>query len=304
MGGKVGADEVIAALALSQGGRVSRGQLLRQGIGSRAIEHRLASGRLHRVQSGVYAVGHALRGRDGTWWEALLACGEDAVLSHTSAAEAWELRPSGRGALVELSSQRTGGAERPGIRLHRTRRLAEHERTELRGMPLTTPARTILDLSARLADRRVEEMLDRGEATRLLDLVELRRAIAEHRGRPGTPRLERVLGEYAPTVTRSELEDLLLLLCDAHGLPRPAMNARVLGYEVDACWQSARLVVELDGYAYHRSPRAFEQDRARDVALTVAGWRVLRFTYRQLRDSPERVAASIRSLLRSRSSPT
>jgi hypothetical protein len=123
--------------------------------------------------------------------------------------------------VVGLISTRTGGTQRPGIRLHRTRRLAAHETTEPRGMTLTRPARTVLDLAARLPDRRVEQMLDRGEASRLLDLDYLRRTIADHAGRAGTARLARVLADFAVTVTRSELEQRLLLLCDAHGIPRP-----------------------------------------------------------------------------------
>jgi hypothetical protein len=106
-----------------------------------------------------------------------------------------------------------------------------------------------------------------------------------------------VLAAYSQTVTRSELEERLLDLCDSEGLPRPIMNGRIAGLEVDACWPEAMLVVELDGYAYHRSPSAFEADRARDVRLTVAGYRVLRFTYRQLVDEPQIVAAAIRRLL-------
>ena len=287
---------MIAALAAAQGGRVSRAQLLGQGIGRRAIEHRLSARRLHAVQRGVYAVGHALRADDGRWWEALLACGDEVALSHESAAQLWALRVPRPGP-VELTSARTGGTPRSGIRLHRTRALHTHETTELRGMPITTPERTVLDLAARLPDRRVEQMLDRGESSRLLDLAALRRAVDDHPFWAGTPRLRRVLALYAPTVTRSELEERFLDLCDAQGLPRPTMNARVAGYEVDAHWPGSQLVVELDGYAYHRTPHAFEADRARDVALTVAGYRVLRFTYRQIAEEPERVAAAIRRLL-------
>jgi very-short-patch-repair endonuclease len=286
---------VIGALAAAQGGRVSREQLLRQGIGASAIDHRVRSGRLHLVHRGVYAVGHPAATITGEWWAALLACGDEAVLSHATAACACELmdRPGPR---VHVTTARTGIRAPSGVLLHRSRCLYEHERTEVDGMPVTTAARTILDLAATLPVRRLEQLLDRAEARKLVSLEDLTRAIADHPGRRGTPRLRAVLAAYTPTVTRSELEERFLELCDRHAVRRPVMNAWVDGFEVDAHWPAARLVVELDGYAFHRSPTAFETDRARDVALTVAGWRVVRFTYRQIADEPARVAATIRRL--------
>jgi hypothetical protein len=291
---------VIAALASAQGGRISREQLLRQGIGAKAIDFRVRSGRLHVDHRGVYSVGHVAATVEGRLWSALLASGAEAVLSHSSAAYAWRLSPR-PGAAIEISVPMPQAPLR-GLRRHRTRRLPEHERTELRGMPITTPARTVLDLAPRLSDRRLEQLLDRGEHDRILDLRDLRRALVEHRGRAGTPRLRRVLDGYAPTVTRSELEEAFLELCDAHAIPRPAMNAVVAGFEVDAYWPRAGLVVELDGYAFHRSPAAFEVDRARDVALMLAGLRVVRLTWRAVTRQPAATAQSILRLIGSGSS--
>jgi hypothetical protein len=295
MRGKVGADHVIAALAGAQAGRVSRDQLLRQGIGAKAIDYRLRRGRLHVEHRGVFAVGHAVSSVEGRWWAALLACGENAVLSHMTAALAWELT-TGAGGLVEVTTPHSR-QKLPGIRRHSSRVLPDHERTELRGMPITTPARTVLDLASRLSHRRLEQVLDRGEQLRLLDLRDLHRTLGEHGGRCGVPQLRRALERYAPAVVRSELEERFLELCDEHALPRPIVNAIVEGFEVDAYWPSARLVVELDGYAYHRSPEAFERDRERDVALTLAGLRVVRLTWRAVTTDAARSAASIRRLI-------
>jgi Protein of unknown function (DUF559) len=290
-------DRVIAALAGAQGGRISREQMLRQGIAPSAIDRRVQRGHLHPKHRGVYAVGHILPTPESAWWSALLAYGDDAVLSHDTAAAAWRLRKSG--GAVHITCPRTGVASVPGVRAHRSRRLPGHERTELRGMPITTPARTVLDLAPRLSDRRLEQLLDRGEDDRILDLRDLRRALAEHRGRAGTPRLRRVLEGYAPTVTRSELEEGFVELCDAHHIARPMLNTIVAGHEVDAFWPAASLVVELDGYAYHRSPDAFERDRARDVALTLAGLRVIRLTWRAVTRDGAATANAIRRLLAS-----
>jgi uncharacterized protein DUF559 len=169
----------------------------------------------------------------------------------------------------------------------------------LRGMPITTPARTVLDLAPRLSGRRLEQLLDRGEVSRILDLRDLRRALADHPGRAGTPLLRQILEAYAPTVTRSELEDDFLELCDAHDIARPMLNTMVAGHEVDAFWPAAKLVVELDGYAFHRSPEAFERDRARDVALAIAGLRVIRLTWRVINREEAATAQAIGRLLAS-----
>lgn len=289
-------DRVIAALAGAQGGRISREQMIRQGISASAIDRRVRSGHLHPKHRGVYAVGHILPTTESAWWSALLAYGDDAVLSHYTAAAAWRLRKPG--GAVHITCPRTGVDSVPGVRAHRSRCLLEHERTELRGMPITTPARTVLDLAPRLSDRRLEQLLDRGEHDRILDLRDLRRVLADHPRRAGAPRLRRILEAYVPTVTRSELEEAFLDLCDAHAIPRPLVNTVVAGFEVDAYWPHARLAVELDGYAYHRSPAAFERDRARDAALAVAGQRVLRLTWRQVTEPREaaRSAASLKLL--------
>jgi hypothetical protein len=164
-------------------------------------------------------------------------------------------------------------------------------------MRITTPARTVLDLAARSGVREIERLVDRGVALDLLDPRDLERALRDHPGRAGTPRLRAVLATYSPTVTRSELEERFLDLCDREGIPRPMVNGRVAGLEVDAHWPGTPLVVELDGYAFHRSPSAFETDRARDLRLSLAGYRVLRFSYRQIVSEPAVVAAAIRRQL-------
>lgn len=109
-----------------------------------------------------------------------------------------------------------------------------------------------------------------------------------------------LLAESRLGITRSSLEDLFGALCRKRGMPAPAVNAKLLGFEVDALWPQQRLVVELDGYAYHRHRAAFERDRARDAALQAAGYRVVRFTHRRLEREPDEVAVQLRTLLRIR----
>ena len=223
---------------------------------------------------------------------AALACGAGAVLSHSSAAAAWDLRRLGGGA-IHVTAGRAGRVGHEGIRIHRRATLEPDETTSHRGIPITTPVRTLIDLAATLNGRPLEQALDRAEQLRLLDFADLAKRIQP--GRPGSPSLQAVLSRYTAgtTLTRSELEERFLRLCDAHGLPRPGTNTRIEGVEVDFVWRNARLIVEVDGYAYHRSPSAFEADRERDVVLALAGWQVLRFTWAQITERPAWVAGAI-----------
>jgi very-short-patch-repair endonuclease len=245
------------------------------------------SGWLQEIYPGVYAVGHRVLTIEGRWMAAVLACGQGAVLSHATAAAAWDLRPVGSGAIhvtIPASARRRAPK---GIRLHRSRTI---EATTHRGIPITTPTRTIIDLARTLTGRPLEKALDRADQLGLIDFAEL------HQRRIPTS-LQAQLATYQPTLTRSEAEDALISLCDAHNLPRPETNTVIEGEEVDAVWRHARLIVEVDGYRYHRSPTAFETDRARDVKLTLAGWRVLRFTYAQITQQPDYVAAALECAL-------
>ncbi len=168
-----------------------------------------------------------------------------------------------------------------------------------KGLPLTTVTRTLLDLADVLSPHALERALHRAEVLRLLDAGRLTARLDAAPGRR-TRALRAALARLAtadPDITRSALEERFLALVARARLPRPRLNARVAGFEVDALWAQQRLVVELDGAAVHLTPRAFEEDRARDVALQVAGLRVARFTWRQVADGPEAVARALRALL-------
>jgi very-short-patch-repair endonuclease len=201
---------------------------------------------------------------------AVLACGPGAVLSHRSAAELWGLlkhRPGTNPVDVSVPSQ-AGRAKRRGIHLHRRPGFSAGAVTRERGIPVTTVAQTIADLKGELPP------------------AELRRAI----------RQAEVLGfrtglEETSERTRSELEHLFFRLCERHGLPRPEVNVRIGRHLVDFLWRDHRLVVETDGYQYHRGRAAFEDDRERDLELRRRGYTILRLTFRQITDTPNDVAA-------------
>ena len=288
MSGQGAIDFVLANLADAQHGVVSRRQLETLGLGRHRIEHRVATRRLQVVHRGVYAFGHRALRPEGRWMAAVMAGGDRAVLSHVTAAAAWDLRRSASG-LVHITVAGDGGRKRrAGIRLHRSRTLEPHDTTTNRGIPITTPIRTIVDIARTLNGRPLEQALDVAEQRGLVDFAELRQ-------RPIPASLQAVLSLYTAgsTVTRSEMEERFLQLCDDHGVRRPQVNTRIEGEEVDFVWRDARLIVEVDGYRYHRSPSAFESDRARDVMLALAGWQVLRFTWSQLTARPQWVARAV-----------
>jgi hypothetical protein len=218
---------------------------------------------------------------------AVLAAGAGAVLSHGTAAAAWDLRPVGAGAIHVTIPSRSGRERRAGIRIHRTVLMTSEEVTVHRGIPITTPARTLIDLAQTVKGRPLEHAVDLADQRGLVDFEQLREC--------AVPSLKAVLSRYSSATTRSELEERFLGLCDDHGIPRPETNTHIEGIEVDFVWRDRRLIVEVDGYAYHRSPQAFEDDRERDVRLQVAGWRVLRFTWTQITRRGAWVAASILS---------
>jgi very-short-patch-repair endonuclease len=245
----------------------------------------------------VYAVGHARLTVRGRWMAAVLACGDDALLSHRSAAALWGMAQA-HARQIDVTSVGRSRAGPRGITLHRSRSVHDDDRTVSEGIRVTSIARTLLDLAEVVSPRKLERAIEEGERLRLLDLRALTRLCARSRGRHGVAPLRALLEKLEPPPeTRSELERLFIQLCRDSGLPRPAVNVSLAGYEVDAHWPGSRLVVELDGYAFHRTRAAFERDRARDARLQLAGYQVLRVTSRRLLGEPRELAAAIRSML-------
>lgn len=281
-------------MGAAQHGAVGRSQLLAAGLSRRQIERRLQSGHLHLVHRGVYAVGHVLLASSGRYAAAALAGGPDAALSHRSAAAIWDIRPDAR-VTVDVTAVRRL-RHRPGVRMHHAR-LEPWERTERGGLPVTTLARTLLDVAEHVTARDLLRALERAERLEVLDMAALETAIASGAGRAGLGVLARALADYDPRhgLTRSELERLALELIDVHGLPRPEVNSQVCGFEVDLLWRSAGLVAELDGWEWHRTRRAFERDRRRDLALAAAGLTCVRLTWRALTTDRTRTMADLRA---------
>jgi very-short-patch-repair endonuclease len=268
-------DRIVAGIATRQHGVITFRQLVAAGFSPSGVVHRARAGRLHRIHRGVYAVGHPRLSNEGRWTAAVLACGEGAVLSHRSAAALWGLLRASDGPVDVTTPSTAGRRNRRGIRVYRSSSLTSGTTTIRGNIAVTTPQRTLADL---------------------------RRVVAVQLWRSAARRAE-VLGlgaraaDGGPAPTRSELEDRFLRLCRRHRLPLPEVNVRVGPFLVDFLWRDRLLIVEADGYRYHRGRQAFESDRARDLELRRLGYDVIRLTFRQVVDEPAAVSCTLRALL-------
>lgn len=291
-------EEVIARFAVRQHGVVSRAQLLRAGVTPDVVDYRVRTGRLRSIYRAVYVAG-PLPLPNAREMAAVLACGDRAVVSHRSAATLWQLLPRGDEASVvdiSVSSGRPDG--RPGIRVHRLRTLHLDEVTKRDRIPITTPARTLYDLAGVTTPRALDRALAEAMARRLITRSRMLSVLDGHPGGRGVSTLRALLQPGAgPAYTRSEAEERFLALVRKARLREPEVNVMAQGYNVDFYWRVDRLVVEIDGRAYHSSPQAFERDHQRDATLVAAGLRVMRVTWRQIVDEPEAVLVRLAQAL-------
>jgi very-short-patch-repair endonuclease len=288
-----GRDRVIAELAAKQHGIVSTWQLVDLGFGQDAIDYRAKAGRLHRIHPGVYAVGHKTLTSHGNWIAAVLAYGPHAVLSHCTAAALWGIGK--RRWKIDVTTPQHRHS-RGGVRTH-TALLQPEDVRRRDGIPVTSVARTILDLAAIQDEDRLTRTIEDSDRAGLLDLSALDRAIARRPRARGTKRLRAVLADYrGPADMRSNNERRFRALIKRASLPEPQFNVLVAGVLVDAHWPHWNLVVEIDSRAFHLTPSAFERDRIRDAQLQMAGYRVLRITEKRLNADPRSVLKAIRGL--------
>jgi predicted transcriptional regulator of viral defense system len=291
----------IARLAERQHGVVGLDQLRELGISASGVRSRVAAGRLHRVHSGVYAVGHSLLSRRAHWTAAVLACGPGAVLSHRDAADLIGLRPCSR-RRIDVTVRGRARRRRAGIDVHTSRHLDPADVTTVDGIPCTTVARTLVDLAEVLSRREVERAVERAEILRQFDLSALNAIRGRTPTRRGASMIASILREYtAEAPTKNELEKRFLSLCDDVGVPRPQVNVWVElpggGVEVDFLWEREGLIVETDGWETHGTKVAFERDRERDIRLRLAEWNPVRITWRRIENARDAVGHEVRALL-------
>lgn len=284
-------DALILRLARTQHGNVARWQLVPAGVPATLLDERLKRRRLERVARSVYRV-PGLDGPRAGVVAAVLGCGPHAVGSHETAGLLHEVvvQPVAR---IAVSSWRGHPDRRAGVVLHRVR-LPCDERTICDGVPVTSLARTLIDLAATLPDRALEQAVARG--LRLNDVAheQLVALLARYPRRPGTPRLRALLAaDEPPAMTRSDAEERFLALVRTALLPDARVNTRIHGFELDFYWPAHAVVVEIDGLAYHTTRDAQQRDRQRDSTLAAAGIRVLRFTWQDLTLRPEATLAKV-----------
>ena len=284
---------------------VSRTQLLELGFSKAAIEHRLRKGRLHQVSKGVYLVGWAKLNRERRWMAAVLACGDGAMLSHRSAAALWGFGKERRG-VIDVSVHRHCKVRRPGIHVRDRAGLRTRDVGTRLNIPVTQPVRTMLDIATELAPNLLERAINEADKRDVIDPETLRRALEDHPGEPGIRLLRQVLDEHTFRLSDDELELLFRPIAAAAGLPAPLTKQTVNEFEVDFFWPSLGLVVETDGWRYHRTPSAQTRDALRFQTHTAAGLTPLRFSHYQVKYEPThvcRVLAKTAANLRARPAP-
>jgi Protein of unknown function (DUF559)/Transcriptional regulator, AbiEi antitoxin len=287
-----GREGQLQRLVRAQFGVVTLQQLLVLSFSEKEVRTRVSSGHLRRLHRGVYAAGPLRLSRSGRFLAAVLAVGDGAALSHRSAAAYWEFLPAPEGH-VHVSVARSVKRRR-GVVLHVVR---DPEATRHRGMPITTPNRTLLDLAAsHLPDEPLARAVHEAEVQRRTSAASLLSYCAEATGRPGVKRLRELVAP-GPAPTRNRFEDRFLRLVADHGLPHPVCNTKLHGIEVDFHWPDARLVVEADGLRVHDTPYARQRDRRKQARLEEHGLRVLRVGWEQVTGEPARTAVRVRRAL-------
>jgi very-short-patch-repair endonuclease len=263
-----------------QHGVVTTAQMLEAGLSRTGIRRWVQAARIYPLYRGVYAVGHRALTPRGRLIAAVYACGPNAVASHRGAGAVHGLLSFGR---LEVTTSR-GCRARPGIEVHTSRVLDGDDRTTIDGIPVTSLARTLVDLADVLTGERLAKAIHQAELMRVFDLRKVDAARQRAGGRRGRHRLARVLSAYQPEprLLRSRAERRFKALCTRHGLAMPLFNAVVEGFEVDAYWPEARFGLEVDGAKTHNTTTAFHADRRRDRALAAKGIQVARVTWPDL----------------------
>jgi very-short-patch-repair endonuclease len=291
------AERVIATLASRQHGVVARWQLLGAGVTANQIQWRLRSGRLHEIHRGVYLVGHPVPPPLAVEQAALLASGVQAVLSHRSAANLWNLLPYPASAPAWVTVPPGRGASRSGIQTYRAL-VPSRDIRNRDGLRLTSPPRTILDLSLSLDEQELEHVVGEAAYRRLASEAELAAQVQGNEGRRGVAKLRRILElPGGPRRTRSPAEQRMLSLLRRARITGFETNARIHGYEVDLLWRRAGLAVEIDGWDAHSGRVAFERDRLKMATLNANGVIVMPVTGRQIRDDPTGVLERVQRAL-------
>jgi very-short-patch-repair endonuclease len=281
----------VIALAARQHGVITRAQLISLGMSAPQITRRLKAGSLRQLYRGVYLVGTAPPGAQEL--AAVFACSPSAFASHHTGAKLHSLPLPAPPTSVHITVIGRS-VKRPGIIVHRVRALPADETWKLDGIPVTSPARTIVDLAPSLGSEPLEQLIAEACARNADTRSQLETLLRRYPGRPGVPAITGLLHQpHGPAFTRSRAERLLLRLLREAELPAPQANAKLLGYEVDLLWEELKLVGEFDSHAFHAARPKRERDSLRDQDLIRRGYAVIRITWNQLTRRPTALLARI-----------
>jgi very-short-patch-repair endonuclease len=257
----------------------------------------VAKGILVREHRAVYAVGHSAPVPLAAETAALLACGDHAVLSHRSAAWLWKIAPEPDG-VIDITIRGRDGARPRGVRVRRTDKLGRGEVRMVEGLPVTSAARTLIDIAAELDEETFWWAVNEALVQRLVTDRELKTTVAAGRGRRGASILGVLLErQREPAITRSQAEKRFLWLIRVAQLPEPRTNVHLHGYSVDAYWPDLGVVVEVQSHKFHSGRTAFERDARKGAKLTAAGLTVVYVTWRQMDEEPYAVVARVAQVL-------
>ncbi len=292
-------DREIAAIAGGRRTLVTHAELQALGVSGSAISRAVARGRLHRRHRGVYSlVPAAALPPLAEEQAAVLAVGDGAYLSGHRAAAAWGYRRATDRDIEVTVAGRDAGRTRAGIKVHLVRSLDSRDIRKLKGIPITSPARTLLDIAPDLSDRELERAFDEAVAMGLMTRAAVRATLRANPRRPGCARLRALADEgRGATMTRSEAEERFLGLIRRAGLPAPLVNVKLGRWEADFLWRAERVVVEIDGHAYHAARTARERDHRKDAELQSSGYFVIRISARHLKHHPEEVLTRVATAL-------
>ncbi len=300
MVGHGGGEHVVARVAAQQLELITAEQLHAAGVGRGVIRTRRRQGTLHLVHTGVYLVGTKLMLPAAWELAAVLACGESACARRRSAAWLLGIAAPCEGD-VEVVVPGRNRRSRDGIAVERVAVLAHRDRGFMHGIPITSPARTLLDFAAIVTSAELERAIAEAYVLKLVTERELWAVLERNPGRAGARALRAELGRVGgPVWTASKAERVMKGLIRKAGLPMPRTRVRVAGFVADFFWPELRLIVEVDGYRYHGHRYAFERDHKRDQAHKTALYEVIRFTWRDLQNEPYRVVAVIATAIGAR----
>ena len=271
----------IAWLAERQHGLVTLVQLVGLGLSRQAVAKRVASGRLRRIHSGVFAVGHARLTRKARYMAAVLACGQGAALSHRSGANLRGMRPDARG-IVDVTAPRRAGRSRPGIAAHTSRILTPADIGVVDAIPCLSVARILLDLAATVDEQGVVKAIERAERQRIFDRREVDELLQRAGGHRGAPTLAAILGRPIDADERELERRAAELIASEPDIPPPERNVNIEGYEMDFAWREQKLNVEVDGGEFHGTEIARRRDTRRDRRLALADWLVVRYSWHEV----------------------